>query len=681
MEEGFEYDEAFSSKAAPAATKAARATPDDNVVNHEIVNKMMEELSADQRDAATAEDQNILLIAPAGTGKTKTMTTKYVKMLASGVAPSAILVCTYTNAAAKELKDRISPAIKVPVDDLWIGTIHSIGLRIIRANAGALGLANADSILDQEQQIQLIYKMMSELGHYAVGTPDEQIIAKRVISFIDDAKNRLVSPGEALKLHESRDLNWAAGIGDLEIEIYRRYESYKRMYDMIDYSDMLYIPTKLIESDPDIKAQWRGRFEAILVDEYQDLSSSQIRMIRNLVDKEKTRFFAAADDDQAIYGWRGSDIEATLRFSQFWPDSKIMQLTDNYRTPRAIFDYASRLIVHNRDRHEKKVRTKSDPKALVRMIEAPDPATEKQRIFDSILDAMQSFGIAPERIAILCRSNRLCAEMATYLSAQGLEVNLHEGLPLNTQPVAALIAWMQLSSKADNPLMFERLALYPEARLSEAQLRDVEQRVNRRNSSKPENRIGPVRYLSELATAGKVADGTGAHKLLKQIEEVRRMLDQGQQGDEEKISSPFARVGEYLGIKAKASLSERPEDHSYHRFVLLADEMVSQIGLEKTLASLTTMDFNSGQKGINLTTMHGAKGLEYDVVYAPGWEEGEFPNYQRQSDKEIDEERRLAYVTITRARKMLVVSWSMRRKKGSRASPFVTEMGEKPEDQ
>jgi DNA helicase-2/ATP-dependent DNA helicase PcrA len=664
--EGFMDDATFASKSeVPEASVALDANAN---VDPDICAAMMKELSPAQMAAALAEDETILLIAPAGTGKTKTLTARVANMYASGVAPSRVLTCTYTNAAAQELKDRLTPALRIPIEDLWIGTLHSIGLRILRAHAQEVGLTGADAIVDEDQGMQIIFRILGEMSHYSVNTPDERVVAKRALRFIEDAKTRLITPADAAELFEHRSLDWAAGIGGDEIEIYRRYTTFLKLYDMIDYNDMLSLTTSLLENNPEIGGIWRAKFDAILVDEYQDLSTLQIRLLKNLVTKGVTKLFCAADDDQTIYQWRGSSLESTVRFEQYWPNTNVMHLTDNYRTPKPIFDKASRLIRHVADRHAKSIRTKNDPKALVRVIEAPDAATEKQLMLEVMLDAMQSYGSKPEDVAVLCRTNKLCAEVATFLAANGLQVNMHEGLPLNTQPVATLIAWMQLATKADNPLMFERMVRYPETLLDQGKIREVEQRVQARNE-RGNDRIGPVGYIVDMDARGKISAGTGAKRFVELVAEVRDMLS-----EENRLSSPFARVGEHVGVKAAAAASENAQDHAYTRFVMLADEMVEQIGLAKTLASLTSLDFNAGRTGVNVATMHSAKGLEFDIVFAPGWEEGEFPSRQRENEGSIDEERRLAYVTITRPKKMLVVSYAQSRKGQARPSRFIAEM-------
>lgn len=662
----FEDDEIFVSKGKPQ--EEAKLPESNSNIDEKACEKMLKELSASQAAAALSEEEVIMLIAPAGTGKTRTLTSRAAYLYSQGVLPSRVLICTYTNAAARELQERLSPVLRIPIEDLWIGTLHSIGLRILRAHAQELGLTGADDIVDEEKAMQIVYRILGEMGHYSVNTPDEKVVAKRVLRFIEDAKNLIVSPEDAEELFNRRELDWAAGISGEEIEAYKRYEKFLRLYDMIDYNDMLYLTVRLLERNKEVQKTWRDKFDAILIDEYQDLSKLQIRLVKNLVKPGATKLFCAADDDQTIYQWRGSSLDSTVRFAQYWPGAKLMHLTDNYRTPREIFDLASSLIQNVSSRHEKRIRTRRDPEALFRLVEAADPASEKQQILEIMLDAMKKYDVPPEKVAVLCRTNKHCQEMATFLAANGVQVNMHEGLPLNTLPVSGLISWMQLATRADNPLMFERMIRYPDQLLDQSLIREVEQRVQKRNE-KNTDRIGPVGYMIDMDDRGRIPEGSGAKKFVNLVREVREMLD-----PDNTISSPFARVGDYLGIKAAAMTSERAEDHAYARFVTLADEMVEQIGLTKTLASLTSLDYNAGCAGVNITTMHGAKGLEFDIVFAPGWEEGEFPSRQRDNQNDVDEERRLAYVTITRPRKMMVVSWSMSRKGQARPSRFIAEM-------
>jgi len=637
-------------------------------VKAEIVNKMLQELSDEQRDAAHADAQNVLLLAPAGTGKTRVMTTRYLHLAASGVAIERILMCTFTNAAAHELIERIEPALGVKSEDLWVGTTHSIGLRIIRENAKLLGLANVDAIMDRDQQEELVQKLMRSRNHPMADSPNEKATIRKIIEFIEKAKNAMKSPEDAIEAIDRGQADWAPGVSHEDAQIYVEYEMWKKAYDMIDYNDMLYLPTMIIENYPEVAATWQDMFDHVMVDEYQDLSRMQIRLLKNIVGRgeKAAKFYAAADDDQAIYGWRGSDVRATIDFRRYWSDPEIIHIRDNYRTPKSIFGHASKLITHNADRHEKRIRTRPDADAMVKAIERHSEAEEKQAVLETIVEGCRRFDVAYEKVGILCRSNRSCQEYAAFFASNGLPVNLHESIRLGARPIRALVSWMMLATKADNPLMYEQLATYPEAYLPEAALIDHSARLQRRRNRDPEDRTGPVSLLLEMNDKGKATSGSKA--LAEKIVEVREFIA-GQK------TNPFAAVSSLLGITEKVSSSAETDDHQLPSFLRLADEMANQIGLEKTLASLTQLDLNAGRAGINIATMHGAKGLEYEIVALPGWEEGEFPNFQRKTEQDISEERRLAYVALTRARKMLIVSWSGRDGRSRRPSRFLSEAG------
>ncbi|MAC11082.1 MAG: hypothetical protein CMN74_02385 [Sphingorhabdus sp.] len=666
MTNHFSEDNEFVREAPQASGRTSDGA--NTSVYHKEVERMLSELSDEQREAAKADAPNVLLLAPAGTGKTRVMTTRFVALADAGTPIERILMCTFTNAAAYELIERIEPAVAVKPEDLWVGTTHSIGLRIIRENAETLGFTNVDAIMDREQQEELIQRLMRSKNHPMADSPNEKATLRRILEFIEKAKNAMKSPEEAMDAINNGQADWAPGISREDAVIYAEYELWKRAYDMIDYNDMLYLPTMLIEGNKDIAETWRSMFDHVMVDEYQDLSRMQIRLLKNIVGSgpDRANFYAAADDDQAIYGWRGSDVRATIEFHRHWSEPEIIHIRDNYRTPKSIFGHASKLITHNSDRHAKSIRTAPDPDAMVKPIERQSEAEEKKAVMETIIAGCQRFDVPFERVAILCRSNRACQEYAAYLASNGMKVNLHESIRLGARPIRALVSWMQLATRADNPLMYEQIAAYPEPYLPEKALIDHSSRLQKRRNREPDLKIGPVALLLEMYEANKVTSGSKA--MAEKILEVREFIAQQK-------TNPFAAVSSLLGITSKVASSTDTDDHQLPAFLRLADEMANQIGLEKTLASLTQLDLNAGREGINVATMHGAKGLEYDIVALPGWEEGEFPSYQRKTVQEISEERRLAYVALTRARKMLIVSWSGRDGRSRRPSRFLVEAG------
>ncbi len=671
MTNQFESVEGFAEKAKPIAPLEAIASS----VKPDIVAKMMSELSEDQRAAAEATAHNILLLAPAGTGKTRTMTTRFLNILSNGVKPERVLMCTYTNAAANELIERIEPALTVKTEDLWVGTTHSIGLRIIREHASLIGLVNVDTIINREEQEEIIKRLMVTNRHPMVNTANEKATIRKILEFIEKAKTVMKSPDEAMIALAEGDVQWAAGVATEDANIYGDYEKYKMAYDMIDYNDMLYMPTRILEQNTNIAEQWQSMFDHAMVDEYQDLSRSQIRLLKNIIGNKPdgASLYAAADDDQSIYGWRGSDVKATIEFQRYWTNAIIIHITDNYRTPRAIFSHAANLIRHNSNRYPKNINTRVDPDAMVRIVNKIDGAAEKQAVMEAIIEGMKRYNIPHEKVGILCRSNRSCQEYATYLASNKMPVNLHESIQLNAESINALISWMRLNTAADHPLMYEKIASYPEQYLPENALIDHSARLQKRNNrNSDQDKIGPVGLLMEMHEKGKTT--TGSKLLAEKIIEVRDFLGKNQ-------ANPFASLAEFLGITKMAAASQRQEDHQLPAFLRLADEMAGQIGVTKTLASLTQLDLNAGRKGVNVSTMHGAKGLEYDIVALPEWEDGEFPKNMSKSENELSEERRLAYVALTRPKKMLIVSWSGRGNRQSRPSRFLMESGLIDEEQ
>ncbi len=659
----FEEEEGFNDI---IVAEPASAAPQSSV-DRLTVEGMMADLSDEQRLAAMSPAHNVLLLAPAGTGKTRVMTTRYLHLAHEGSRLERLLMCTFTNSAASELLDRVTPAIYADAEDLWVGTTHSIGLRIIREHAGELGLFKVDTIIDQAQQEDIVSRLMHEFGHPMSETPNQKATIARILDFIEQAKDAVKSPEEAVDAVDAGIADWARGVSFEDAQIYTQYEAFKSAYDLVDYNDMLYMPTRLIENNPEIAKIWHAMFDHVLVDEYQDLSRAQLRLLKAITGQgdDAAAFYAAADDDQSIYGWRGSDVRATIEFEKEWPNAHILHIRDNYRTPRAIFSHASKLIRHNADRFNKSIRTASDPDAMVRVIQKHDETAEKAAVLENILEGCKRFNIPHERVAVLCRSNRMCHEFASFFASHDVPVNLHESIQLSAEPIRALVSWMQLATAADNPLMYEKIATYPHRYLPEAAWFDHSARLQRHHNKNPKGpKFGPIALLLEMHEREKTTSGSAA--LAEKILEVRTFL-------ESEPTAPFAALSEFLGIGQIVAASTKTEDHQLPAFLRLADEMVGQIGLKKTLSSLTQLDLNAGREGINIATMHSAKGLEFDLVALPGWEEGEFPSSQRRSPQDIAEERRLAYVAITRARKMLVVSYSGRDGRQRRPSRFLTE--------
>jgi DNA helicase-2/ATP-dependent DNA helicase PcrA len=665
--------------AADAQKKASsRPKVERNTVNVAKCDAILSDLSDDQRTAALSPAQHALLIAPAGTGKTRTISARVAAKLRDGVPMERILVSTYTNKAANELIERISPLLKINVRDAWIGTLHSVGLRILKADAARKGQSTDRTIIDEVAQRQIVHQEMQRLDHPMADGVDTWSTIRNVMDFIKEAKNRMITPDVAMGTYRNGNLRWAHGIGEAEIAIYKAYSDYLQLYDMLDYSDMLYLPTLLLENDEEFKATWQGKFDEIIVDEYQDVAKAQVRFLLNLKGDE-TGFFAAADDDQSIYGWRGSEIRNVTKFKTFWPDAAVLHLTYNYRTPRPIFRVAANLILKNADRYDKDVQTRQDEDSYVRALECNDRTDERDRILENIRYAHERLGVPYEGMAVLCRLNKGCNEVATGLAAAGVPVNLQEDLPLHTQPVGALVAWMQAAVGFDNPLNFEKMVRFPHILFDDQMMNQIVQRVTAWNERNRDAKMGPVGFLRRYKEMDKLKEGSAGDDLLRTIARLRGIVH-------DNPTTPFAEAGRALGIPEIVASSSDPDDQLYGRFVALVDSLASEAAGDKSdpmevvrtiLGSLTSLDINAGKTGVNVMTIHKAKGLEFDVVFAPGWEEGEFPKQQHGTVRDLEEERRLAYVAITRARRVMIVTWA-KGKRSRRPSQFLQEMGVLP---
>ena len=601
-------------------------------------------LNDEQRRAVEATDGPVLVLAGAGTGKTRVLTTRIAHILATGLArPHQILAVTFTNKAAREMRERIGGLIGHSVEGMgWLGTFHAIGNKILRRHAELVGLKSSFTILDTDDQIRLLKQIIE-----AEGIDTKRWPARQLAAHIDGWKNRGLTPDNV----PSGDA-WAFADGRGG-ELYKSYQDRLKVLNAVDFGDLLLSALELFRENPDVLAEYRARFRYILVDEYQDTNVVQYLWLRLLAGSTGSdgdavgNICCVGDDDQSIYGWRGADVDNILRFEKDFPGADVIRLERNYRSTANILATASHLIAHNEGRLGKTLHTEDDAGEKVTVACAWDSEEEARDIGDQI-ERDQRNGDSLDEIAILVRASFQMREFEDRFVTLGLPYRVIGGPRFyERQEIRDAMAYLRVLVQPSDDLAFERIVNVPRRGLGDATLKLLH--AHARASNVP---------LTEAALT------------LIETEELRPKPRGALRG----LMEDFARWRAELEQTPFTDLAALLLDESGYTAMWLNDKSPDAPGRLENLKELIrsmepyeslpaflehvalVMDADSGaqEPKVSLMTLHSAKGLEFDTVFLPGWEEGLFP-HQRALDEggraSLEEERRLAYVGITRARK------------------------------
>ena len=625
------------------------------------------DLNEGQNAAVMAMDGPVLVLAGAGTGKTRVLTTRLAHILMTGrAAPAQVLAVTFTNKAAREMKDRVAAILRRPVEGWWLGTFHSLAARMLRRHAGLVGLVPGFTIIDTDDQVRLIKQILR-----AEDIDDKKWPARAVLGAIERWKDRGLGPGQVT----------AAQAGELAggraLEIYRLYQERLRVLQACDFGDLLLHMLTVLREHPDVLEDYHRQFRYLLVDEYQDTNVAQYLFLRLLAQGHRN-ICCVGDDDQSIYGWRGAEVGNILRFETDFPGARVVRLERNYRSTGRILAAADGLIAHNRDRLGKTLWTVGEEGAKLRVRGLWDGEAEARFVGDEIED-LQRRGHALNQIAILVRAGAQTREFEERFIALGTPYRVIGGPRFyERMEIRDALAYLRVINQPDDGLAFERIINKPKRALGDATVRRLHE-------------TGRALDVS-LMRAAKALVGTDELRSAK----ARRSLAA--------LVADFARWRELADTMHHAELAAQVLDESGYTEMWRNDKSVEAPGrlenLKELIAALEEFDSLAGflehvslvmeaigdQSGDQVTvmTLHAAKGLEFDTVFLPGWEEGLFPN-QRALDENgmraLEEERRLAYVGLTRARQRALVSFAAnRRMHGSWAaaipSRFVDELPE-----
>ncbi len=605
-------------------------------------------LNPEQRDAVETLDGPLLVLAGAGTGKTRVLTARVAHILSQGRAyPSQILVVTFTNKAAREMKERIHSMVGDAVEGMpWLGTFHSIGVRILRRHYELVGLRSGFTILDTDDQIRLLKQLIA-----AENIDEKRWPARMLASAIDGWKNRGLSPEN---VSAGEGAAFAHGRGQM---LYAAYQARLKALNAVDFGDLLLEGIRLFREHPDVLADYHKRFKYLLVDEYQDTNVAQYLWLRLLAQGSKN-VCCVGDDDQSIYGWRGAEVDNILRFESDFPGAKVIRLERNYRSTGHILAAASHIIAFNEGRLGKTLFSDGETGEKVSVTGSWDSGEEARAIGDEI-EALQRSGHALSQVAILVRASFQMREFEDRFVTLGLNYRVIGGPRFYERAeIRDALAYLRCVMSTADDLAFERIVNVPKRGLGDV----------------------AVKQIRDVARAAGVPLQEAA-RLLAESEELKPKLRATLRG----LVQSFDRWREQAGHTKHSELAEIVLDESGYTDMWQKDRSAEATGRLENLKELVrsmeqfenlqgflehislVMDVDNGaaEDAVQIMTLHSAKGLEFDTVFLPGWEEGLFP-HQRALDEQgkagLEEERRLAYVGITRARSSARVYFASNRR-------------------
>ena len=626
-------------------------------------------LNSEQKKAVMNMDGPLLVLSGAGTGKTKVLTTRLANIIHSRKASISNILCvTFTNKAAFEMKSRVEKILKQPVEGMSIGTFHSIGAKFLRKHSNLIDIKNDFTILDTEDQLRLIKQVISFLD-----LDPKIFVPKSFLYMIDQMKNYGLSYDEITN-HEFEHKTK----GKLS-KVYKLYQQRLKTYNSVDFGDLILLPLKILRQNSEISDFYNKKFKYILVDEYQDTNAAQYMLLR-LLSSERKNICCVGDEDQSIYGWRGAQLKNILNFENDFKGAQIIRLEQNYRSTGNILDAASSLISENKERIGKKLWTSDPTGEPVEVINLENDEMEAFFVSEKIVN-LQNVGIKLSKMAILTRASFQFKDLEDRFIRENIKYKVVGGLRFYERAeIKDALAFFRLLIKSDDNLSFERIINIPKRGLGSVFLRKLNDFAKKNNLSL----LDSLRKYLETETLSK-GPRDNITMFLKVLDKHKEMLKN--KDHFEVAGALLDDIGYTDMLKNEKTIESEGRLENLKKLVV---DIRSRSTLNEFLDEVSLLtDVSNEREGtekISIMTLHSAKGLEFDYVFLPGWEEGIFPN-QRSLDengnKGLEEERRLAYVGITRARKKLSISFVNFRKQynynvyRSIPSRFLSELPKK----
>ncbi len=635
------------------------------------VSDLLEHLNPAQREAVCAPPGNLLILAGAGCGKTRVLTHRIAWLIrAEHVSPWSILAVTFTNKAAHEMRGRIEALLQAPIGGMWVGTFHGLAHRLLRAHWQEAGLPQSFQIMDSEDQLRLVKRLMREAN-----VDDARWPPRQVVGFINARKDEGVRP-PAVEHYGDPYLK-------MMVQLYQSYEEACQRSGQVDFAELLLRAHELFLKRPDVLAHYRQRFHHILVDEFQDTNAIQYAWLR-LLAGESGRVFAVGDDDQSIYGWRGAKVENIHQFRKDLRDVQLIRLEQNYRSTATILKAANALIDHNSDRLGKELWTEGAQGEPIRLYGAFNELEEARFVVEQIRQWVNE-GNRRDAAAILYRSNAQSRVLEEALIQAQMPYRIYGGLRFfERQEIKDALAYLRLVANRHDDASFERAVNTPTRGIGERTVQTVRDHA-RASSLSLWQAAGDILTRNLLAARAANAlkgftamidamstetAGLELHEQAQHVVQVSGLIEHYRKEKGEKGQARIENLEELVNAARQFEFDEET-----HGDMLLLDAFLAHAALEAGEGQANEWD-----DAVQLMTLHSAKGLEFPLVFLCGMEEGLFPHQMSMDEPgRLEEERRLAYVGMTRAMQRLFLTYAEVRRlygeeKYTRPSRFVREV-------
>jgi DNA helicase-2/ATP-dependent DNA helicase PcrA len=603
-----------------------------------------------QSAAVRQTDGPVLIFAGAGSGKTRVLTHRIAYLLGEmRVAPDRVLAVTFTNKAAGEMKSRLNAMIGPAARDLWVGTFHAMCVRILRRDGSRAGIGRSFAVIDDSDQRQLVKEILDDLDY-----DERQLAASACLAEIDKAKNALLWP----EAYAQRQTSF---VGERIANVYTEYQRRLAESNSLDFDDLIVRTIDLLERDTATREKYQERFEYVLVDEYQDVNAAQYRLVALLAGRHGN-ITVVGDDDQSIYSWRGSDYRMILRFEDDFQGAKIFKLEENYRSTQRILDAANTLVANNQSRAPKRLFTTRGEGEPITLYPAATERDEARYVVEKIKSLVRD-GSAYRDFVTLYRTNAQSRVFEEALLAEGIPYRVVGGVGFYARTeIKDIVAYLRYIVNSSDALAFKRIVNVPRRGIGQQTLAALVQAATAARVS-----VGEAIFDSELLRTAVPKKLKELERFAELIAEIRKIAESGSVAD--LLVAVMERSGYVRELQSEDSHDARARLENLSELVGVAreyeanEEEPSLAGFLANIALVSDLDaLEEDASYVTLMTLHSAKGLEFPSVFLTGLEEGVFPHSRTLTEPaELEEERRLAYVGITRAIDRLFLTYASRR--------------------